>query len=108
MSILTLQEIGEKVENVLKKYAIAEVYLFGSYARGEAREDSDIDLLYISKGREFSLTQKYNMLAELEEALGRRVDLVSLRAFTLNERIPGTREILENVKRERERLYVAR
>ena len=42
--IYTVDEIKQRVEPVAKKYDIEKVYLFGSYARGDATEESDIDL----------------------------------------------------------------
>lgn len=42
--MLSVEEIREKILPVCQKYAINEAYLFGSYARGDATEDSDVDL----------------------------------------------------------------
>ena len=54
---------------------LERVLLFGSYARGEEREDSDIDLR-IDKGDIRGL-QFAGLLGDLEEALGSKVDLIS-------------------------------
>lgn len=105
--ILTIEEITKKVAPIAKKYNLKEVYLFGSYARGEAREDSDIDLLYVKFDNSMSLTTKYMLLDELEDSLGKKVDLVSLQAFVMNKKVPGTDEILENIEKEREEIYAA-
>lgn len=105
--ILTIEEITIKVAPIAKKYNLKEVYLFGSYARGEAREDSDIDLLYVKFDNSMSLTTKYMLLDELEDSLGKKVDLVSLQAFVMNKKVPGTDEILENIEQEREEIYAA-
>lgn len=105
--ILTIEEITKKVAPIAKKYNLKEVYLFGSYARGEAREDSDIDLLYVKFDNSMSLTTKYMLLDELEDGLGKKVDLVSLQAFVMNKKVPGTDEILENIEQEREEIYAA-
>lgn len=43
MSVYTTAEIADKVRPIAKAYGIDKVYLFGSYARGEATEESDID-----------------------------------------------------------------
>ena len=43
--IYTIDEIREKVKPIAEKYGIEKVWLFGSYARGEATEESDVDLL---------------------------------------------------------------
>lgn len=105
--ILTIEEITKKVAPIAKKYNLKGVYLFGSYARGEAREDSDIDLLYVKFDNSMSLTTKYMLLDELEDSLGKKVDLVSLQAFVMNKKVPGTDEILENIEQEREEIYAA-
>ena len=42
--IYTVQEIQSRVMPVAKKYGIKAVFLFGSYAKGTATEDSDIEL----------------------------------------------------------------
>ena len=42
--IYTIQEIKDKISPICKKYDVKAAYLFGSYARGEANEESDIDI----------------------------------------------------------------
>ena len=58
-----------------KQYGADRVYLFGSYARGDATEQSDIDLR-IDKG-EIRGLRFASLLGDLEEALGNKVDLIS-------------------------------
>ena len=48
--MLTIKEIKSAVTKVGKKYGIKNAYLFGSYAKGEATEDSDVDLI-IDRGK---------------------------------------------------------
>ena len=43
--IYTVDEITAAVKPIAEKYGIDKVWLFGSYARGEATEKSDVDLL---------------------------------------------------------------
>ncbi|MDR0943035.1 MAG: nucleotidyltransferase domain-containing protein [Ruminococcus sp.] len=43
--IYTIEEIKEKIRPIAEKYNLPAVYLFGSYARGEADEKSDIDIM---------------------------------------------------------------
>lgn len=43
--VYTLDEIARRLRPVAEQYHLRAVYVFGSYARGEATEDSDIDLL---------------------------------------------------------------
>ena len=48
-SIYTIKEIKNIIKPILNKYGINDIYLFGSYARGDAKETSDIDI-YCNKG----------------------------------------------------------
>lgn len=43
--VMTMDEIRERVVPVAEKYELKAVYIFGSYARGEATDDSDVDIL---------------------------------------------------------------
>jgi hypothetical protein len=66
-------------ERLSSRYPIHRLALFGSWARGEARADSDVDVLVevdSSIGLRF-----VDLAADLERAVGRRVDLVSRRAI---------------------------
>ncbi len=64
-----------------QKYGVRFIGLFGSFARGEANEKSDIDILYtIEKNRKLSLFALLNLTKELEDRFGTRVDLVRIEA----------------------------
>lgn len=45
MCVYSFEEISEKVRSIAEKHGLRSAYLFGSYARGDADEESDIDLL---------------------------------------------------------------
>jgi len=66
----------ERLESILKAYGVTNVYVFGSFARGEATKNSDLDLL-VSYKPGTSLFDVIDLQDELEQALGRKVDLVS-------------------------------
>lgn len=74
-NILTLKQIKDKVLPILSKHHINEVYLFGSYARGEAKNTSDVDI-YCESGDIKTFIDQGFLEDELEEALGKEVDLV--------------------------------
>lgn len=71
----------ERLAEICAQYGIVELSVFGSVARGEARADSDLDLLYVlGPGQHlgFSINQLEDDLSAL---FGRRVDLVSKKAL---------------------------
>jgi len=71
-----IEQIKSKINRILKKYGVVRAGIFGSYARGEQKKDSDIDIL-IEPTKNMSLLDLSGLKIELEEALGRKVDLVS-------------------------------
>ncbi len=65
-------------ERRLRERGIKALYLFGSTARDEAGEASDLDLLYeYDSSRQFSLFDQAGAMLELSDGLGTRVDLIS-------------------------------
>jgi uncharacterized protein len=65
-----------------RRYRVRELSLFGSAARGEMRSDSDIDLLVeFLPDADVSLIEHAGLMLELEQLLGRKVDLVSKRGL---------------------------
>ena len=75
VSTLTIKQIKDIVKPILNKYGISEIYLFGSYARGEANKDSDVDI-YCEKGNLNTLFKIGYVFEELKTALNKEVDLV--------------------------------
>ena len=73
--ILTLKQIKQRILPVLNRHGIHEIYLFGSYARGEANNESDVDI-YCEHGDIKSLFDIGDLEEELEATLGKKVDLV--------------------------------
>ena len=74
--IYTVQEIQSRVMPVAQKYGIKAVFLFGSYAKGLADANSDVDLK-IEKGALRSLFQLCGFRLAVEDALKLPVDLVT-------------------------------
>ncbi len=72
----TINEIKNKTIPIARAYGIEKMGLFGSYARGEAEDDSDVDL-YIERGRLKSLLQYFAFIDELENVLDCHVDVVT-------------------------------
>ena len=74
-NLYTIPQIRSIVNHYASRYGADRVYLFGSYARGDMNESSDIDLL-IDKGSIRGL-QFASLLCDLEDAFGKHVDLIS-------------------------------
>ena len=73
--IYTIEEIREKIIPIAKKYGVKKISLFGSYARGEATKNSDLDFFYES---EKTLGLEYvSFIYDLENIFKCHVDLVS-------------------------------
>jgi predicted nucleotidyltransferase len=72
--------IGDKREALLKlaaKHGASNVRVFGSVARGEATEDSDLDLLVDQDWSRLSGWGGMELVVELEDLLARRVDVAT-------------------------------
>lgn len=97
MKTYSIGEIKEIVSRLAKQYGAERVYLFGSYARGDMTNSSDIDLR-IDKGsiRGFQLG---GLLLDLEDSLGVPVDLVP--TSSLDQRF------LDSIRKDEVLLYEA-
>ncbi len=76
--IFTLDNIKALVKPFAEKYHVKEIYLFGSYARGEADENSDLDFLVFG-GEGFKLTNVLALGEGLRGALKKKVDIFEIR-----------------------------
>jgi uncharacterized protein len=76
---VTMDEIKAlrlRLAELCQKYGIAELSVFGSAARGDARPDSDVDLLYVRvPGNDLGMSY-FDLQDDLEKLFGRPVDLV--------------------------------
>ena len=75
INVLSIKEIKERIKPILNKYEINNIYLFGSYARGEARSTSDVDI-YCDKGNIKTFIDQGYLEDELEQALNKKIDIV--------------------------------
>lgn len=90
----TVAEIREKILPVLRRHGIRRAGLFGSVVRGEAGPESDVDIL-VEMYERASLLDFIGVKQDLEDVLGKRVDLVEyagikprLRGRILGEEVP--------------------
>jgi predicted nucleotidyltransferase len=80
VTLETLRLRKPEILKVAEQYGGRNIRVFGSVARGESREDSDIDLLVdLDEGR--NLFDLGGLLMDLKDLLGPRVDLVTARTL---------------------------
>lgn len=95
--IFTITDIKALVKPIAEKYNVDEIYLFGSYARNEANQNSDLDFLVFG-GRNFKLTMIFSLAEELRAILNKNVDV-----FEINE-INQDSEFYKAIMKERLRV----
>jgi len=88
----SIAEIKEKITPVAKTYRVERVYLFGSYARGEATEKSDLDFR-IDKGKLIGI-QYFGFLNDMETVLNMPIDMVTTNSLE--------KKFLESIQKEGE------
>ena len=86
--ILSFDSIRLLVIPIAKKNKLESISLFGSYARNEAGNDSDVDLV-ISGGDYNGLFDFLDIKEQFEEALGKKVDLISRKSLDDNKTASG-------------------
>jgi predicted nucleotidyltransferase len=97
---IDLSEHRAKLREICDRYQVSRLSVFGSVARGQARPDSDVDLLveFLPEAR-IGMIQFGGLLLALSELMGRKVDLVTNRALR-----PALRE---SILEEAQLLYAA-
>ena len=106
MAPYSIEELRNIVSPIARAHGVASVSLFGSYAKGTATEDSDIDLLIDTNGTALrsllSLGALYN---DLEAVLEKKIDLITVRSLEQRAQMPCEATFRETVMKERVRLY---
>lgn len=92
---MELKELKSKITPVLKRYDVKRAAIFGSFVRGEQKEDSDIDFLVEFEGKK-SLLDLVGLKIELEEVLGRKVDVLTYNSLhpLLKDRILQEQKVI--------------
>ena len=101
----SVEDIARETKNFLSKYIrVDRIILFGSYLRGDFREDSDIDMAVISEDLEkMSVWEKIELLAKVPIYVDSRVEIIGFsKKDFLN---PDKRSLLYIVKNEGKILF---
>ena len=103
--VYTMDEIRSRVMPIILKYNIPAMYLFGSYARDEATENSDLDFLVDTTGTNLnSLLSLGALYCDLEGAFDKRIDLITVQSIFQPSEMPSDLDFRDSVLRERVQL----
>ena len=94
--MLKKEEVFSKISHVLMKKGARKIAVFGSYARGEEKPRSDIDIIVEFSERK-SLLELVRIERELSEILGIRVDLLTEKSISPY--------LIDSIKKEMESIY---
>ena len=103
--VYTLDEIARRVRPVAEKYHLRAVYVFGSYARGEAREDSDVDLVIDDTNSGLRGFAYGGLYGDLRDALEKDIDMVPVSGLDLPAQHKSDADFREAVQKERREIY---
>ena len=101
-----LDKIKKAVTPIAEKYKLQGLYVFGSYARNEATDDSDIDILIDREGSDIHGIFGMSAIAQdLRNVLGKPVDVITLQSLRQKNTLDENYTFVENVTREMVKIY---
>ncbi|MCD7981126.1 MAG: nucleotidyltransferase domain-containing protein [Clostridiales bacterium] len=104
--IYTIEEIAGRTIPVARKYHLPAVYLFGSYANGNATEVSDVDLIVDTTGTSvkslFTLGALYH---DLEIVLEKKIDVITVQSLKQNPQMISDIRFRDSIWKEKVDLY---
>ncbi|MDR1871027.1 MAG: nucleotidyltransferase domain-containing protein [Deltaproteobacteria bacterium] len=104
--IYTLEQIKELVAPIAEKYKLKALWVFGSYARGEATEASDVDFLIDYTDSTIVTLLDFNRIDnEFEEVINRKIDLISTNAVFNRQSVVDDPEFVNSITRDRKIIY---
>ena len=104
--MLTIEEIKSRIEPIARQYRLNAVYLFGSYARNEATEKSDIDLLIDRNDSSVrNLFDMSNLYTDIQDALDVEIDIVTTQTLEQESTKRRSPMLVENVYSERIQIF---
>lgn len=98
--IYTIEEIQKIVSPIAANHGVERVFLFGSYARGEASADSDLDFRIDAPAIK-TLFQMGALYADLEDAFNKNLDLVATSSLKYNK----DKLFLQNMRKDEKIIY---
>ena len=102
--IYTIEKIKELTKPIFKQYGIDKAYLFGSYARGDCTNNSDIDIIIKAENIR-SLLIIGAILEELKMVLKKDIDLIEEECFEDEMLDDLDKNFYSKIKKERVIIY---
>ena len=97
-------QIQKLTKPVFEEYGVEKAYVFGSYARGDYNENSDIDIIIVAKNIR-SLLIIGAILEALKQVLQKEVDLIEEECFKDDEMDDVVKDFYNTIKKERVKIY---
>lgn len=102
--IYAVNEISTIIAPIVEAFGVERVWLFGSYARGEASQDSDIDLR-IEGGKIRGMFGLGRLYDELANALNKPIDLVTTEGLNHRANRGRTEGFRKNIEEDERLIY---
>ena len=103
--VYSVEELKRRIAPVAEKYGLQAVYLFGSYARSEATEQSDVDMLIDRNGSKIlGMFEMGGVYEDLCACIHKEIDLVTTQTLEQSSTRQRTPLFVQNVQTERIRL----
>ncbi|HEN0128855.1 TPA: nucleotidyltransferase domain-containing protein [Streptococcus agalactiae] len=102
--VYTIEEIKEKIQPIAEKYELPVVYLFGSYARQEADDESDIDIAVSVQGLDITGFELLDLEDEIKNVFSRPVDFLVVEDIEVGKS-PIAIQVKKNFQKEKVKLY---
>jgi predicted nucleotidyltransferase len=104
--IYTIEELKRRIAPVAVKYGLPAVYVFGSYARGEATDDSDVDIVVDRTGTGLEGWAVWgDLFDDLAEAVEKPIDLIEFDVLEQDYNEEDNHWLVKNVNKEKKKIY---
>ena len=102
--IYTIEELKAIIEPIAKEYGINELYIFSSYARGDAAEDCDVDIIFRRIGSNIEGIEVGGLYEDLCESIDKKIHLLTLETLDQKRLIEQRPKFIEKVRTEMVRI----
>ena len=103
--VYTMEELRDRIAPIAREYEIPAVYIFGSYARGDATDCSDVDVLFKREGSKVRGMVMGAFYQDLSEGIGKGIDLLTEESLEQHDIKNKTPWFYENLLKERVKIY---